>query len=238
MLRTIKTIGFIVIAFYSSILQATPIVDQENWSTNRPFYGVSAEWPFSGVLHAQTFVVNHTGMLQTLELIGDGRNPFSVEIRGQINGHPDSNVLQTVAMLGFEGLLGTTVVPLQLSVVSGELLSFVIYQPDSSITVDPTGGGYTGNIAYGSVGTYANGDVWASGQPQYGLEGPGSWYPNGNANVPMDLYFRTTIETSEPSTVPEPSSLLLLLLALAIMGFVLCRSDSQTSFSKDPSLLV
>ena len=204
----------------SSLAYATPLIDQENWTadlTSNDFWSVYGDWPDYApqVLHAQTFVVTHTGTLVGLELIGAGDNPMSLDIRTQSNGHPDDgNVLQTVAIPGFAGMHAATTVALNVAVTAGDLLSFV---------VSGGSGGPWGNSFFGNTDSYANGGMWTAGTPPYGLDGPGSWYPNGNTGIEHDFFFRTIVDTAAPASVPEPGTPLLLLSALGIMGVTTVR---------------
>jgi hypothetical protein len=196
-----------------------PIVDQENWPADMTsgFWSIESVWPDYApqVLHAQTFVVGHTGTLVGLELIGLGDNPMSLDIRTQSNSHPDDgNVLQTVAIPGFAGVHAPTTVALNVAVTAGDLLSFV---------VSGGAGGSWGNSFFGNTDGYANGGMWAAGNPQYGLDGPGSWYPNGNTGIEHDFFFRTIVDTTAPASVPEPGTPLLFLSALGIIGMASAR---------------
>jgi hypothetical protein len=202
--------------FFCSLAQATPIIDQENWpadiSANGPWI-VTGDWPIfiPQALHAETFVVAHTGTLVELQLIGAGTNPMTLEIRPQLNGHPAyGDAYQTVVLPGFAGAHSTTIVPLHIAVEAGQQLAFVV--------AGGAGGRLWGNEIYGTIDGYANGRMWQGNNPSYGLDGPGSWYPNGNQGLEEDFYFKTVVDTNDASSVPEPGTLYLALLALAMMG--------------------
>ena len=127
-----------------------------------------------------------------------------MDIRGQTASHPDNAVvLETVSVGGFAGRDAFTVIPLNLPVTSNELLSFVFY-----------GGGSHQNTVLGSDNSsYANGGLWTFGNPPFGLDGPGTWYPNGATAFDLDLIFRTFVDV--PERVPEPGTLCLLAFAVA-----------------------
>jgi len=179
---------------FSIDASATPILDQTSLPAT-----LNVGSGIGGVIQqAETFTVGLTGTLVELDILGSGTGSWFVDIRGQIASHPDNAVvLQTVNFGNFAGGGAYTMIPLNLNVTANQFLSFVVY--------GGTGGGLSGSSNSG----YAAGGLWTFGNPPFGVDGPGTWYPNANGANPLDLAFRTFVDDGA-SAVPEPASLLLL----------------------------
>ena len=190
------------VAFSMNAL-AIPVLDQ---TTQFEGPNVSVDFFHLGIQAAQTFRVGITGTLVELDILASGPGNFFVDIRGQTASHPDNAVvLQTVNVGAFAtGGIHSTAIPLNVPVTRNELLSFVVY------------GAHSGDELHGHTDGYADGDFWVFGNPPFGLDGPGTWYPNGGRSQPLDLAFRTLVEPAAP--VPEPGTLTLLALGLAGLG--------------------
>jgi hypothetical protein len=173
---------------------ATPILDQTSFPGT---LGVGGGFggPFQ---QAETFTVGLTGTLVELDILGSGTGSFFVDIRGQVAGHPNNAVvLETVAFNSFATGGAFTIIPLNLNVAAGQLLSWVVYG---------AGGGLSGF----NNSSYAAGSIWTFGNPPFGVDGPGTWYPNGAGGQQLDWAFQTFVDNGVTDTVPEPASLLLL----------------------------
>lgn len=213
-LRLSRIVSLLILssAALAPLCHAVPMLDQSSFGTP----GVTAYFG-SSTQQAQTFRVGVTGILKEIDIFGAGTGPFFVDIRGQINSHPDNNVvLATVAVNGFSGNGVATSIPFNLQVTTGQNLAFVVYGPNAGP------GRNTGDYVTGSTNSgYAPGGLWAFGNPPYGDEGPGTWYANGNTANQTDLQFQTLVDSSIVSSVPEPATIAL--LGLGLIGFATSR---------------
>jgi hypothetical protein len=208
--RLFKHLLFGLSAFALSA-SAAPLIDQSSFGPDENF----ASDVFGTVQAAQTFRVGITGMLVQLDLLGrpylgaPQPESFFLDIRGVVNSHPDDSVvLQTVHVVPGFTSQGVKAFALQVPVTQGDLLSFVVYNGNAELL------GYAGS-ENSTVSAYEFGELWDRGNPPFGMEGPGSWYPNGASTRPHDLLFRTYVE---PREMPEPASLGLMVIGIAAMG--------------------
>jgi hypothetical protein len=169
---------------------AGPILDQ----TSLPATLSNSGSFNSTLLQAQTFQVGLTGTLVELDIFGSGAGAFFVDIRGQVASHPNSVVLETVSFAGFAAGGAATPIALNLAVTSGELLSFVVY------------GGPFGGLSGSNSSGYSRGGVWTFGNPPLGVDGPGTWYPNGNGQQNVDFFFNTFVDVPTSTSTPEPGT--------------------------------
>jgi hypothetical protein len=206
-MKAYSGVVLLALAFPMNVL-ASPILDQTSLPAS-----INVTSDFGGLVQeAQTFRVGITGTLVELDVMGSGSDSFLLDIRGQTASHPDNAVvLETVNVGGFAGGGAFTAIALNLPVTLNELLSFVFYD----------GGGDHNHRASGSTNSsYGDGGLWTFGNPPFGLDGPGTWYPNGATNQNLDLIFRTFVDVPEP--VPEPGTLGL--LALGLSSLLACIS--------------
>ena len=143
---------------------------------------------------AQTFAPGLTSTLDSIDLYlfdSDSNYPTNIEI---VQGNPGSTTI-----------LGTTTITVDpsdqgwynidfsgetISLNAGATYSIVIYNNDSSFTIDPTF-----KLGINSSGGYANGEMWYKGFLPWQQSAGGSW----------DLAFKTYMQP-----VPIPSAMLLL----------------------------
>ena len=132
-----------------------------------------------------------------MDLLGAGSG--TLDIRGQTASHPDNSVvLDTVIVPGLAGINSFTSVAVHLPVVAGELLAFVIY-------------GGSGALFGSTRSGYSDGELWTFGNPPFGVDGSGTWYPNGAGPERIELAFATFVDVPEPGTFGSVASVFALL---------------------------
>ena len=93
-------------------------------------------------------------------------------------------------------------------------------------TVQQAQTGGSGTLIGSTNSSYRQGELWSFGNPPFGLDGPGTWYPNGAGNHKIELAFSTFVD------VPEPGTLGLLVFAFGTLPFFLHKRRSQKQIGK------
>jgi hypothetical protein len=204
---------FLLASVFPGFLHAAVVLDQAHTPAS-----LTVSSSFGGDFQqAQTFTVGVTGTLVRIDIVGFASNPFSFDVRGQTASRPDNaTVLQTVTVPALASGGAFTPIALSVPVVAGDMLSFVAYGGG--------GGQLRGASSTPPADGYAPGSIWTFGNPPFGLDGPGTWYPNGNSSSNADLSFRTFVDDGAPMTpIPLPGALPLALGALGGFGLLAVR---------------
>jgi len=182
---------------------------------------------------AQTFVVGQSGRLSRLDLWGSynfhadtlavdickvnsdgspapGDVLGSVEVSCSIFGSPSHDQASSWAQLLARGPGSVNLRPADIRVKPGDRLAMVLRAGQSNGIV------FRGHKADESPGFYPPGEIYVRhGQGSFGDFSPAYANDYNRINYPVDLAFRSWIETN-PVAIPEPRPALLLLVGLAV----------------------
>jgi hypothetical protein len=226
-LRALKAAFTLAALAIVSVTASAGIVDQQNIGPSSPDpNGVFAQ---ANQTVVQTITVGITGQLDEIDLqvgeIGTPSDPLDLAVYQTVGGNPNQPAGPDLVSIAFApsffpaSTAGFTAIDLMaltgktISVTAGEGLAIELSSLQPSLGSNAF---YTWNITQDNA--YARGSLYNNSSSG----GPFDIYPGGDAG------FRTYVA---PSSVPEPSSLVLLTVALAGLGWYGARRRSLAAWS-------
>jgi hypothetical protein len=220
----LKCAVFVVLATLCPAFNAaaTPILDQRYDNLLEP--GLFSEYvvqsdPNSIIGTAQTFTVGLSGWLTEVDLLLFARNATSAsaavpfEIRTIVGGRPGDTVLSSGVVMVPTGYAGSSFLPAlfpSIAVDAGEQLA--MYTPGTTVAA-------SGDVQWfgDKFGGYGGGTAFQD------LDGDGAFSGRGETLPSADAAFRTYVDPSGMSAIPEPGTMLLLGSGLIAFVFRLRR---------------
>ena len=207
----LKCAVFVVVAILCGAFKAaaTPMLDQHYDNLLEP--GLFSEYvvqsdPNYIIGTAQTFTVGLSGWLTEVDLLFFARNMTSAgaavpfEIRTIVGGRPGDSVLSSGVVMVPTGYVGSSFLPAlfpAISVDAGEQLA--MYTPGTTVAA-------SGNVQWfgDKFGGYGGGAAFQD------LDGDGGFSGRGETLPSADAAFRTYVDPSGMSAIPEPGTMVLL----------------------------